>query len=354
MPANSLVPSKIRDSASPFKTLVRKVRETFVLGMQNIEQEKVRTYWKAGEHIQKYILLNKTRADLGDRTIEKLAERIEVNKSILQRCRQFAEKYPVVATWRQLTWSHFRLLIPIFDEKTRLEMTERANREGWTVEKLESKIRVVRSLESKNGNEGKSQKTKSVLFRPKLGKLNVYKIIKSEEDELLLDLGFSASCGLAEEERKKFSEGDFVEVKGRELVKIKGSAADLYTYQAYVERVIDGDTIWMNVHLGYDIRIRQKLRLRGIDAPELKTEAGEKARRFVESKLAAASRVKITTTRPDKYDRYLSDVWFQENHSGESENRWINLNKLLLETGHARVKTDYSESDWDLSNWGRF
>src|SRR3989338_10970353 len=82
-------------SLASFEVLVRKVRETILLGQQRIEQEKVETYWKTGQFINRHILLNKERADLGDRTIEKLAKRVDVDVSVLQRCRKFAEKYPV-------------------------------------------------------------------------------------------------------------------------------------------------------------------------------------------------------------------------------------------------------------------
>ena len=52
----------------------------------------------------------------------------------------------------------------------------------------------------------------------------------------------------------------------------------------------------------------------------------------------------VTTTKPDKWDRYLSDVWIGE----------TNLNQLLLDKRLAKFKTDYTDSDWDESNWGRF
>ena len=55
-----------------------------------------------------------------------------------------------------------------------------------------------------------------------------------------------------------------------------------------------------------------------------------------------ATAVTITTTKPDKYDRYLSDV-FLETVSGEA----IFLNNLLLEKGHAVRKDSFSLNDWE-------
>src|SRR3989338_3433734 len=129
-------------SLASFEVLVRKVRETILVGQQRIEREKVQTYWKTGQFINRYIILNKNkRADLGDRTIEKLAERIDIDQSVLQRCKLFSEKYPVLAARPKLTWTNYRILIPIEDDKTRLELTERANRGAWSTDKLESVIR---------------------------------------------------------------------------------------------------------------------------------------------------------------------------------------------------------------------
>ena len=151
-------------------------------------------------------------------------------------------------------------------------------------------------------------------------------------------MGFSTYLRLTAEQAKKLKAGEIV--KALSLSKIeklpRATKVDLYTYQAFVERVVDADTIWMRIVLGLGIEIRQKLRLRGIDCPELGTKAGEQAKRFVEDKLKSTPEIVITTTKPDKYDRYLTDVWLDD----------INLNKLLLETGHARLKTAVSPSDW--------
>lgn len=102
--------------------------------------------------------------------------------------------------------------------------------------------------------------------------------------------------------------------------------------------------MWLQISLGFGFWVRQKVRLRGIDAAELDTAAGRKAKRLIEAECAKVSEIIVTTTKPDKYDRYLSDLWIGE----------TNLNKLLLSKGLARLKTEISEPDWDDSNQGRF
>ena len=52
-----------------------------------------------------------------------------------------------------------------------------------------------------------------------------------------------------------------------------------------------------------------KLRLRGLDCPEISTAAGRAAKRFVDGLIKAGDEVIVSTTKPDKYDRYLADVF---------------------------------------------
>jgi endonuclease YncB( thermonuclease family) len=74
-----------------------------------------------------------------------------------------------------------------------------------------------------------------------------------------------------------------------------------------------------------------------MDTPE-----GKAAKRFVETLVAQAVSITITTTKPDKYDRYLSDIFLQTDSGDE-----IFLNNALLENGHAVCKDSYTPSDWE-------
>jgi endonuclease YncB( thermonuclease family) len=72
----------------------------------------------------------------------------------------------------------------------------------------------------------------------------------------------------------------------------------------------------------------------------LPAPGGKAAKRFTESLVARAAAVTICTTKPDKYDRYLADV-FLTTDAGE-----VFLNNALLENGHAAVKRAWEFSDW--------
>ena len=54
----------------------------------------------------------------------------------------------------------------------------------------------------------------------------------------------------------------------------------MYTYKADVIKIIDGDTIDVNIHLGFDVILyKQRIRLMGIDTPESRTRNLEEKER---------------------------------------------------------------------------
>jgi endonuclease YncB( thermonuclease family) len=109
--------------------------------------------------------------------------------------------------------------------------------------------------------------------------------------------------------------------------------------------VVDGDTLWMKIYLRPRLWLKEKLRLRGLDCPELDTAQGQAAKRDVEALVNQAVGVTITTTKPDKWDRYLSDVFLEMSSAKE-----LYLNNRLLENGLAVRRDSFALSDWE--NWG--
>ena len=96
------------------------------------------------------------------------------------------------------------------------------------------------------------------------------------------------------------------------------------------ERVIDADTLKVRLDLGFGMFSRHDLRLRGIDCPEMSTKTGEEAKVFVQSYIKEAQRIVVRSSRSDKYDRYLADVFLPA-----EEGKDVYLNNLLLDNDHA-------------------
>ena len=112
------------------------------------------------------------------------------------------------------------------------------------------------------------------------------------------------------------------------------SLKEMYTYKAYLERVIDGDTLLVNIDLGFSVFIEQRLRLRGLDAPELGTSKGNATKKFLESRLKDCDFLIIKTHGSDKYDRYLVDVFYLKGEDNEDKvlREGTFLNNELLES----------------------
>lgn len=110
----------------------------------------------------------------------------------------------------------------------------------------------------------------------------------------------------------------------------------MYTYNAIVNRVIDGDTIDLDVDLGFNIIYhKQRFRLHGIDTPEIRTrdldekERGILAFERLEELCPVGSNVKVISVGKDKYGRYIGII-----HNPHEQR---SVNKILLEE-HLAVK----------------
>lgn len=101
----------------------------------------------------------------------------------------------------------------------------------------------------------------------------------------------------------------------------------MYEYKAKVISIHDADTATFLVDLGFNTKIELNMRLYGINAPELSTQAGKDARDYLKSILPIGADVVINTykDRKEKYGRYLAKV----NYNG------ADLAELLIAKGHA-------------------
>jgi len=115
---------------------------------------------------------------------------------------------------------------------------------------------------------------------------------------------------------------------------------NLYQYRAFVTKVYDGDTITVEIDLGFNSFIKgEKVRLNRINAPEITGNTREKgllARDYLRS-LILEKEILLETIKDKKgkYGRYLGEIFVKD----INEN-WININDQLVEKGFANYK-DY-------------
>lgn len=106
----------------------------------------------------------------------------------------------------------------------------------------------------------------------------------------------------------------------------------MYTYSvSSVVKVVDGDTVDVDIDLGFGIIIRQRVRLKGINAPETRTtdfkekSLGILSKYFLEKELSNCKNLRIQTYKDDKYGRILG-VLFDEGESVSINQKMIDYN----------------------------
>ena len=105
---------------------------------------------------------------------------------------------------------------------------------------------------------------------------------------------------------------------------------ELYNYKAKVYRVVDGDTIIVDIDLGFNMFLTNlRLRLARINAPETKgasIEAGKISKDFLTATLDKKDIViKTSKSQVDIYGRYIAEIYLGE----------TNINDLMVEKGFA-------------------
>lgn len=110
----------------------------------------------------------------------------------------------------------------------------------------------------------------------------------------------------------------------------------MYTYKAKLIRAVEGDTIDADIDLGFDLSIRQRVKLYGIATPDIKSKDLETKQKALDVKsrliemLGNGFVVETVLNKRGKYGRVMGIVYIED-----SSNNLINVNKLLIEEGLA-------------------
>jgi endonuclease YncB( thermonuclease family) len=96
----------------------------------------------------------------------------------------------------------------------------------------------------------------------------------------------------------------------------------MYEYNCKIVRVIDGDSIIIDIDLGFSHWIHgESIRLYGVDTPECRTRdaeekaAGLLAKEFVEEALHVGETYTLTTKEKGKFGRYLGVIMLSDKTS---------------------------------------
>ena len=109
----------------------------------------------------------------------------------------------------------------------------------------------------------------------------------------------------------------------------------LYNYRCRITRVIDGDTVDCVIDVGFGLQSTHRLRLMGINAPEVKGEskgaghaATEHLKTLLEQSTDSDGYHLIHTEKDDAFGRYLALIYMDQSASDT-------VNQRMIRDGHA-------------------
>ncbi len=114
----------------------------------------------------------------------------------------------------------------------------------------------------------------------------------------------------------------------------------MYEYSGRVVKVVDGDTFDIDLDLGFHVTYRIRVRLKGIDTPEIyhptgkeEHDHGKEAKEFVKEKILDKDVIVHTERyKKGKYGRYIADIIYNEEFSKRS------LSEALRDNGFEKRK----------------
>jgi len=118
----------------------------------------------------------------------------------------------------------------------------------------------------------------------------------------------------------------------------------MYEYRVKVRKVVDGDTVDVDIDLGFGVWLRnERVRLYGIDTPESRTrdleekKYGKAAKARLKELLELADEVHLRTEKDGKgkFGRILGSFWGLHNTDDPSLTVKENINMVLVEEYHA-------------------
>lgn len=117
----------------------------------------------------------------------------------------------------------------------------------------------------------------------------------------------------------------------------------MYTYFVKkVIRIVDGDTIDIEIDLGFDLTKKERVRLGGIDTPEKRTKnleekaMGLEATEYLTALLDGAPQLTVTTEKDGKFGRMIGTLYLSPDMLPDSSNSTgSSINQAMIDDGFA-------------------
>ena len=147
--ANELIGST--DGAMDLRPLIRNLRGLIQNArkqvLRNVDTIQVQTCWEIGRHIVEFEQGGADRAEYGKKLLSTLADALTTefgrgfDASNLRYMRLFFQAFPIRDALRhELSWTHYRTLLRVENEKARQWYMNEAADQGWSTRALERQI----------------------------------------------------------------------------------------------------------------------------------------------------------------------------------------------------------------------
>ena len=298
-----------------------------------VAKEIIATHWRIGKVLNEQVLPRARSRAENHRIIVRLAGDLKRPDGFFYEAARFYRLYPELPQDPFLGWKHYAYLCMIKDKKQRESLEKKAVTMRLDAREL---VLLIRSTSGAGG-----------VLPLKRGRLFHYltttgKAMDLPEGYAVVDIGFSC-CRALDMGKRQIRAGHVVRVnkKGEAygITFLTKDAGLVYTYKARVQRVVDGDTLVLFIDCGFYNWIKLKVRLRGIDCPEMTSTQGALAGKFVKEALKKAAFVVVKTYKADKYGRYLADIFYDagEKDPGVVAEKGRFLNQELLDEGLGEI-----------------
>ncbi len=124
----------------------------------------------------------------------------------------------------------------------------------------------------------------------------------------------------------------------------------MYEYKAVIVNVVDGDTFDMNIDLGFNIHIHERVRLLNIDTPEnrgVEKKLGKAVTQYAKKHFEGKEVIlRSSKNKTDSFGRWLAEVYIDDLNIKELYD-FLGINKKNINYSEKKVEKLFLEENLD-------